>query len=86
MGGSPLTLGVNMGNKYPTKGVCECCQQRKNERTKKEIGKKFFLLCNDCIESLKWTQACLKSGTTKLLENLPKRFIRATQFSVTAID
>jgi hypothetical protein len=71
---------------FPTKGVCECCEKVKNERTKKSIGKKFFLLCDECIESLKWTQACLKSGTNKLLEKCPDKYERVSNFSVQAIE
>jgi len=72
-------------NKFPTKGVCDCCKVVKNERTKKPIGKRFFLLCVDCIENLKWTQASLKSGTNKILKTMPERFRRSSQFSVTPI-
>jgi hypothetical protein len=74
-----------MSLKFPSKGICECCREGKNQRTKKEIGKKFFLLCDECIASLKFTQACLRSGTDKILETMPERFRRVSQFSVTSI-
>jgi hypothetical protein len=68
------------------KTTCDSCKEVKKAITKKGIGKKFFLLCLDCIENLKWTQASLRSGTNEILERLPERFKRVSQYSVTSIE
>lgn len=64
---------------------CTCFKNKENTITKK-IGKHYFDFCPECLESLKWTQACLRAGTDKLLEKQPTKFRRVTQFSVTAIE
>ena len=68
------------------KCICDSCKQMKKDIVKKEIGKRFFLLCPECIINLRWTQASLRSGTNKILETMPTKFKRASQFSVTPIE
>jgi hypothetical protein len=51
----------------------------------KKVGKGFFDFCPECWESMLWTQAVLKSGTDKLVEEHPNKYIKTSQFSVAEI-
>ena len=74
-----------MKNRLDTE-KCYCCYKFKKDTKLQKVNTKFFNLCPECIESLKWTQACLRIGTEKLVSDMPNKWQRATKFSVTACE
>ncbi len=66
--------------------TCSCCKQSKKNTKLQKINSRFFDLCSECIESLRWTQACLKSGTDLLVKKMPEKYQRVSKFSVSACE
>jgi ssDNA-binding Zn-finger/Zn-ribbon topoisomerase 1 len=73
---------------------CDGCGKNKMDCQKKKITKLrgkgeddgAYVFCPECIEDMKWTQACLRLGSEQLLSRLAKTHRRMTQFSVTLCE
>lgn len=63
---------------------CTCWKNKKNTINKK-VGKGFYDFCPECWESMLWTQVCLRSGTNKLVEDYPDKYVKTSQFSVSEV-